>query len=100
MMNPHVEVEIARRTLVDVWQGFAKNPGLGWGITRHTDRSTPELIKAGGFNRPQEIWQTLPTRILAASPHLQGYDVPGDEIDRLKAEGLTLVEALEMLGMG
>jgi hypothetical protein len=50
-------------------------------------------------SHPELSWNALPTRILAASPHLQGYDVPGEEIDRLKAEGLTLLEALERLGM-
>ncbi|MGA1531683.1 MAG: hypothetical protein ACO390_00965 [bacterium] len=89
-MNPHVEVEIARRYLVASRQSVSR-PNAGWrrqvGLGNET-RSHPELS-----------WNTLPSRILAASPHLQGYDVPGEEIDRLKAEGLTLLEALEELGI-
>lgn len=88
-MNPHVEVEIARRYLVDGWQSFNKRPGDIWCTTV---RQNQEKVAP-------HCWQTIPTRILAASPHLQGYDVPGDEIDKLKAQGLTLLEALEELGI-
>jgi len=89
MSDPRVEVEIARRTLVDGWQSFRKMPGGVWGV---------ETIERGS-DSIHDPWQTLPDRILAASPHIQGYDVPGEEIDRLKAQGLTLLEALEELGI-
>ena len=92
MMNPHVEVEIARRTLVDGCQSFKYMPGDSWGVVQNVDRQKSN-------KNPPSQWNALPTRILTASPHLQGYDVPGEEIDRLKAEGLTLLEALEELGM-
>ena len=88
-MNPHVEVEIARRYLVRNWQGTKGGGGNSWGIEQNQHDA----------KNCANVWNTIPDRILAASPHLQGYDVPGDEIDRLKAEGLTLLEALERLGM-
>lgn len=102
-MNPHVEVEIeqVRRYLVDNIQSFSKTPGNAWSSGRQTLADTKDKNgkHIGGGQREVRAWNTLPSRILAASPHLQGYDVPGEEIDRLKAEGLTLLEALERLGM-
>jgi DNA adenine methylase len=73
------DVERSRRTLVDCWQSFKANPGDGWGIARHTDRSTPELIKAGGYRGPEERWTTLPSRILEAARHLKSAYIENDD---------------------
>jgi site-specific DNA-adenine methylase len=52
-------IEDARRYLVDGWQGFKKNLGDSWGLD----------FGAGG-KYPAKEWHNLPTRILAAAPHL------------------------------
>ena len=93
-MDPRVEVEIARRYLVLDKMGVnGEIDGTGFSTSKGEGKSCPNTNRV-------EVWHTLPDRILAASPHLQGYDVPGDEIDKLKAQGLTLLEALEYLGIG
>ncbi|MGA1114798.1 MAG: hypothetical protein ACO3TI_07625, partial [Aquiluna sp.] len=90
------EIEQARRYLVGNWQSVSgelnkMGSKAGWSFDR--------VLALDETKEKKSNWHTLPTRILAASPHLQGYDVPGEEIDRLKAEGLTLLEALEELGI-
>lgn len=59
-----LEVELARRMLADGWQSFKYMPGDSWGIQPQHDR---------GY---VGIWHSLPQRILAASPHLQGGERP------------------------
>lgn len=88
-MDPKREVELARRTLVDGWQSFKKMAGDSWGIEQNSH--DPKSSTA--------VWYTLPDRILAASPHLQGYDVPGELIDELRSRGIGILEALEILGI-
>ena len=68
-----LEVELARMMLVDVWQSFGYDTGHGWGIQPETDRSRTR-------NNPPSQWHSLPDRILTASPHLQGGDIPWDVV--------------------
>lgn len=95
MGEKEIQVEIARRTLVDCWMSFKFNPGDSWGIQRYQDYDQ--------FKENLGNWQSLPQRILEASPHLQGYDaadLPWDEIERLKRErGWNVIEALDYLGL-
>ena len=82
------EIEQARRYLVDGWQSHAKDHGHGWGIDAHTIPKGQN----GGDASPHIPWHTLPTRILAASPHLQGDPNPIDSLDCLNAVGRAFVE--------
>jgi hypothetical protein len=97
MGEKEIQVEIARRTLVDCWQSFSQGIGCGWGTERKQELGHP------GAKCPEIVWATLPQRILEASPHLQGYDaadLPWDEIERLKRErGWNVIEALDYLGL-
>ena len=86
-MDPRIEVELARRFLVDGWQSFAKIPGDSWGI---------ETVERHG-DSIHDPWQTLPDRIIAAAPHLQGISGHERRLDELRAQGLSLLEALEMI---
>jgi len=70
------DVELARRYLVDGWQSFKYMPGDSWGIQPQHDRGCVD------------IWHTLPQRILAASPHLQGEPSSVDSPNCLNATGL------------
>ena len=91
MGEEEIQVEIARRFLVDCWQSFSQDLGCGWGTQPRHDRGI------------LQVWASLPQRILEASPHLQGYDaadLPWDEIERLKRErGWNVIEALDYLGL-
>ena len=87
MVDPRVEVEIARRYLVNGWQSFKYMPGDSWGIQPQHDRGCVD------------IWHSLPARILTASPHLQGGDIPWDKVQELREQGMGLVEALDALGV-
>lgn len=96
MGEKEIQVEIARRFLVDCWMSFSKVPGQAWKKEKATDMvsGNPSSLK---------VWATLPSRILEASPHLQGYDaadLPWEEIERLKRErGWNVIEALDYLGL-
>lgn len=96
MGEKEIQVEIARRFLVDCWQSFSQEIGCGWGTQRETRKHRTR-------KNPQQTWASLPQRILEASPHLQGYDaadLPWDEIERLKRErGWNVIEALDYLGL-
>lgn len=72
------EIEQARKTLVDGWQSFKYMPGDSWGTQRYPDHDQ--------FKENLGNWQTLPQRILAASPHLQGGDI--------RHEALLMAQAL------
>ena len=82
-----LEVEMARRYLVDGWQSFGNNPGDSWSVALRQDR---ERVQPYCF-------QSIPSRILTASPHLLGYSGHESLLDELKAQGLTLFEALERI---
>lgn len=79
------EIEQARKTLVDGWQSFKYMPGDSWGVVQNVDR------EKSGMNPPSQ-WNTLPQRILAASPHLQGDPNPVDSLDCLNAVGRAFVQ--------
>jgi site-specific DNA-adenine methylase len=81
------EIEEARRYLVDGWQSFAYIQGDSWG----TETGILHPNSHGGKN-PYERWQTLPQRILAASPHLQGEPNPVDSRQCLNEVGQAFVE--------
>lgn len=97
MGEKEIQVEIARRFLVDCWMSFSKVPGSSWGTTKTAIKDT------GSMDSPPSLWASLPQRILEASPHLQGYDaadLPWEEIERLKRErGWNVIEALDYLGL-
>ncbi|MGA0199117.1 MAG: DNA adenine methylase, partial [Prochlorotrichaceae cyanobacterium] len=76
------EVEAARRHLVDVWQSFKKEPGNSWGIDKHAIPGREQ----GGDTSATTVWHSLPSRILAASPHLQ-CPQPIDTADCLNSVG-------------
>jgi len=76
----NIRVEWARRYLVDGWQGFKKNLGDSWGIAK------------GDTNNQQiGLWHNLPSRILAASPHLQ------QDLDALKKVYLECDDAIKCI---
>jgi len=91
MVDPRVEVEIARRYLVDGWQSFTKELGGAWGVQRYPNYDQ--------FKESLGNWHSLPARILTASPHLQGGDIPWDKVQELREQGMGLVEALDALGV-
>lgn len=62
-----VQVELARRYLVDGWQSFKYMPGDSWGIQPQHDRGCVD------------IWQTLPQRILNATDHLKRCYIENDD---------------------
>lgn len=93
MEDPRVEVEIARRYLVDGWQSFKYMPGDSWGTERKQELGHP------GAKCPETVWHSIPARILTASPHLQGCEVPWDKVQELREQGMGLVEALDYLGV-
>jgi site-specific DNA-adenine methylase len=78
------EIEQARRYLVDGWQSFAKNSGESWCAERY--------LKYDQFKENLGNWHTLPQRILAASPHLQGEPNPIDSRQCLNEVGQAFVE--------
>ena len=59
-----VEVELARRYLVDGWQGIQGGGGKCWGVVSEVDRTRT------GMN-PPAVWHSLPDRILNATDHLK-----------------------------
>lgn len=79
----HDEIEQARLTLVDGWQSFKYMPGDSWGTQRYQYHDQ--------FKENLGNWHTLPQRILAASPHLQGDPNPVDSLDCLNDIGRRFV---------
>ena len=98
LMDREQQVEHARRFLVDNWQSFEidKNPGRtatcwGYGLSESSgkrEKSEARVTLNG--------WHTLPYRILADSPHLQGISGHEEILDKL-LESMPLLEALEIL---
>jgi hypothetical protein len=86
-MDREQQVEWARRYLVDNWQCQGGQRGRkskrSWGHETE-DRGTVERFAS------------LPYRILAASPHLQGISGHEEILDKL-LESMPLLEALEIL---
>lgn len=89
MDNLDLFIELNRRFLVDVGQGFADNQGSSWGINKY--------INIDEFKEQIGGWKYLPSRILTASEHLQGYDSPSEMIDELLSQSYSLFEILEMI---
>jgi hypothetical protein len=85
-MDPRIEVELARRFLVDGWMSFKKMTGDTWGVEQnhHDGKSSPA------------VWHSLPDRILAAAPHLQGISGHERRLDEL-LQTMPLLEALEII---
>lgn len=78
------EIEQARRYLVGNWQSTSHHGG--WSFIKGEDNSHP------GGQRNDEKWHTLPARILAASPHLQGDPNPVDSRHILNDAGRAFIE--------
>ena len=91
-MDPRIEVELARRYLVDGWQSFAKIAGDSWGMTKDTRLSVSPATMTGS----PDAWHSLPDRILTASPHLQGISGHERRLDEL-LQTMPLLEALEII---
>jgi site-specific DNA-adenine methylase len=82
-----IRVEWVRRYLVDGWQSFTKNHGSSWGRTRYTSMEK----SADTMSNTPEHWHNLPTRILAAAPHLQ------QDLDALKKVYLECDDAIKVI---
>ena len=87
-MDPRIEVEAARRYLVDGWQSFNKMAGNSWAAERYREYDQ--------FKENLGNWQTLPDRILTASPHLQGISGHERRLDEL-LQTMPLLDALEII---
>ena len=87
-MDREQQVEHARRYLVANWQGHAHGESRDWGIAKYKDYDR--------FKEPKGSFDTLPYRILAASPHLQGISGHEEILDKL-LESMPLLEALEII---
>jgi site-specific DNA-adenine methylase len=87
------EIEQARRYLVDGWQSFT-GVGNDWGITKSFSRhpETGREREPVNTRATPEGWNTLPQRILAAAPHLQGDPNPIDSRQCLNEVGQAFVE--------
>jgi site-specific DNA-adenine methylase len=81
------EIEQARRYLVDNHQSFSQMPGNTWSC-----KKDQRIEKVTGFACTPEHWHSLPQRILAASPHLQGEPNPIDSRQCLNEVGQAFVE--------
>jgi site-specific DNA-adenine methylase len=81
------EIEQARRYLVDGWQSPGGDHSNAWGTRNWTDKQ-----RGGNDRTTPDFWQTLPQRILAASPHLQGEPNPVDSRQCLNEVGQAFVE--------
>ena len=86
-VEPDVDfrVEWARRYLVDGWQSFKYMPGDSWGVSTG-QRTTPGADRDNAY-----CFTTLPSRILAASPHLQ------QNLDALKKVYLECDDAIKVI---
>lgn len=77
------EIEQARRYLVDGWQQIGTGQRKGaWGYTK----DEPE------YKNLTQQWHNLPSRILAALPHLQGEPTPVDSFACLNKTGRQFVD--------
>ena len=83
-MDREQQVEWARQYLVDGWQSHTGGGGKAWGTQVENDRGIVDT------------WHNLPSRILAASPHLQGISGHEEILDKL-LESMPVLEALEIL---
>jgi site-specific DNA-adenine methylase len=79
-----IRVEWVRRYLVDGWQSFTYNPGNSWGVNRYYE-------KHDEFKENLGNWNTLPSRILTAAPHLQR------DLDALKKVYLECDDAIKCI---
>jgi site-specific DNA-adenine methylase len=89
-----VRVEWVRRYLVDGVQIFNCMPGNSWGTKRDTlaDCREDGKRKGGGYGSASpKSWQSLPSRILTAAPHLQ------QELDALKKVYLECDDAIKCI---
>lgn len=77
------EIEQARRCLMGYWQAYSTDLDQ-WAVTRNKDLDW--------FVDSCNVWHTLPDRILAASPHLQGDPNPIDSRQCLNSVGRSFVE--------
>ena len=87
-------IEEARRYLVDGWQSYTQDLGHGWGVKKETlvDCREDGKRKGGGHGGVSpEGWNTLPSRILTASPHLQ------QDLDALKKVYLECDDAIKCI---
>jgi len=78
-----IRVEWVRRYLVDSWQSFANEQGKGWAMARYSNHDE--------FKENLGTWKVLPSRILAASPHLQ------QDLDALKKVYLECDDAIRCI---
>ena len=92
MDNLDLFIESNRKFLVDGWQSMAKRNGVGWVAETSTIKDG-----TGGKQTNEKTFLIVPSRILSASPHLQGYDSPAELIDELLSRGYSLFEILEMI---
>ena len=90
MDNLTAFIELNRRFLVDGWQSFNGEIGDSFGI----DKGFLAKTSHGGKSI-NERFSLIPSRILTASEHLQGYDSPAELIDELLSQGYSLFEILE-----
>ena len=94
-----LEVELARMILVDGWQGSGERKWTGvdgyWKVATNYGKGH----RVSGASESECKWHSLPDRILAASPHLQGGGIPWDVVQELRDQGMGLVEALDLLGL-
>lgn len=83
------EIEQARRYLVDGWMSQMKQNGRIWSMDKTQERADGR-VRQNGYET--DVWHTLPDRILAASPHLQGEPNPIDSRQCLNSVGRSFVE--------
>ncbi len=98
LMDKEQQVEWARRYLVKSHQSFEveNRPGrknVSWGYATSESSGKRESSDA---RATANGWHTLPYRILAASPHLQGISGHEEILDKL-LESMPLLEALEII---
>ena len=79
-----IRIEWVRRYLVDGWQSVPGNGGKAWGVERENDRKMTGVDSC-------KVFESIPSRILTASPHLQ------ESLDRLKKVYLEDGDAVECI---
>ena len=94
-MDKEQQVEWARRYLVHSNQSMNRIP-YRRPLKRGGMQSNTWEIPTGEREAGKEFWESLPYRILAASPHLQGISGHEEILDKL-LESMPLLEALEIL---
>jgi hypothetical protein len=88
MNNLDKLIESNRRFLVDGWQSTMR-AGNVFGHETRTHK--------GNSNITPTHFSKILDRIITASKHLQGYDSPAELIDKLKSEGIDLMDILEII---